>query len=207
MTLWNTEVKCSWIICIGFLNCWVVSYEYINYRFRHCYCKQAAPALPYSFAFKGFVFQNCQDMELFRANLVYIIFVEYFESEIISSSSPRCFQIKTGKFLCSLQHVWVTLWSVGRICVYTAMETVFVLCTVEPRTVKGPLIPAQTVAAYSPPKIDSEHPAHSLSLWKKSCMASYQGAARLWSSRIFSVALVTDKVVGFSQQVWCMELS
>lgn len=47
------------------------------------------------------------------------------------------------------------------------METVFVLCTVEPRTVKGPLIPAETVTACSSPKIDSEHPAHSLALWKK----------------------------------------
>lgn len=89
---WLPEVLC----CIYFKNIFIIDLDTATAN-RHQPCL--------SFSFKGFVFQICQDTELFRANLVYIIFVEYFESEIISSSSPRCFQIKTGKFLCSLQHV------------------------------------------------------------------------------------------------------
>lgn len=85
------------LACVYFKNIFIIDLD-IATADRHQPC-----LIP--LAFKGFVFQICQDMELFRSNLVYIIFVEYFESEIISSSSPRCFQIKTGKFLRSLQHV------------------------------------------------------------------------------------------------------
>lgn len=86
-------------------------------------------------------------------------------------------------------------------------EHVFVLCTVEPGTVKGPLIPAETVTAAHHRKLTPSTLHMLLPSGKKSCMASYQGAASLGSSRIFSVALVTDRVGGFSQRGCCVELS